>query len=390
MPYSWKWLCIGLAYMLVLLVTTKAVKFDREGYVIFCPCMGRFGNQIDQLLGVMHFTRALGRTLVLPNFIEYPYPNTVMKPFESIFQITEIRKYLNVVRMVDFTKDIMYTLWPKENRTVLCWSPRTSIYNKSAPVGCHAKEGNPFGPYWDKIGISFTKDAYFGDLLGGYDLTVRGSKAAWIERFPPSEFPVLAFASPPADFPSRRSTWDLQRYLKWNSRIMDRTNQFIKKELRQPFVGIHLRNDKDWAHVCEHLPFHSKHQPLFASKQCDTEENYDGVLTKAICSPSKETIVEQVVEMVRMTGAGSVFVASDKDHMIEDLNEALKAYKVKTHRLNPDDPLLSLAILAKADHFIGNCVSTFSHFVRRERDTKNPRGSTSYFGIPRHIRRIEL
>ncbi|KAK6053630.1 hypothetical protein COOONC_08865 [Cooperia oncophora] len=52
-------------------------QIDPNGYVVFCPCMGRFGNQVDQLLGVMQFTKYLDRTLVLPNFIEYPYPDTV-------------------------------------------------------------------------------------------------------------------------------------------------------------------------------------------------------------------------------------------------------------------------------------------------------------------------
>ncbi|KAK6020300.1 hypothetical protein OSTOST_14049 [Ostertagia ostertagi] len=76
--------------------------------------------------------------------------------------------------------------------------------------------------------------------------------------------------------------------------------------------------------------------------------------------------------------------------MIETLNEALNAYEVKAHRLNPDDALVSLAILGQSDHFIGNCVSTFSHIVRRERNVSKPPKPTSYFGIKGQERRIEL
>ncbi|KIH49817.1 hypothetical protein ANCDUO_20107 [Ancylostoma duodenale] len=94
--------------------------------------------------------------------------------------------------------------------------------------------------------------------------------------------------------------------------------------------------------------------------------------------------------MVGKMGARSVFVASDKDHMIEALNEALQPYDAKVHRLNPDDPLVSLAILGKADHFIGNCVSTFSHIVKRERDARKQPMPTTYFGIRDRSKRIEL
>ncbi|VDO90277.1 unnamed protein product [Heligmosomoides polygyrus] len=342
---------------------------------------GRFGNQVDQLLGVMQFARNLDRTLVLPNFIEYEYPKTTMVPFESIFEVSYMKKYVKVIRMSIGPVGVWmkqsaksrpslcptkHGWMPPHRRSdkdclALCWSPRKSLYDESAPVGCQAKEGNPFGPYWDKIGVSFAHDAYFGDLPGGYDLTKPGSKAAWLER-----------------------------YLKWTSRIMEKALQFIKQELPRPFIGIHLRNHNDWDRVCDHVPSKSSTQPLFASMQCDGEEFYDGQLTKEICSPSASTVVEQVVDMVGRIGARSVFVASDKDHMIETINEALRPYEVKAHRLNPDDALVSLAILGQADHFIGNCVSTFSHLVKRERTNSKPSRPTSYFGIRGQRRQMEL
>ena len=51
---------------------TAAIAVDENGYVVFCPCMGRFGNQVETFLGTLEFTRQLNRTLVLAPFLDYP------------------------------------------------------------------------------------------------------------------------------------------------------------------------------------------------------------------------------------------------------------------------------------------------------------------------------
>uniref|UniRef100_A0A8R1HI52 GDP-fucose protein O-fucosyltransferase 1 n=2 Tax=Caenorhabditis japonica TaxID=281687 RepID=A0A8R1HI52_CAEJA len=313
-----------------------------------------------------------------------------MLPFELLFQVASVKKYTRVVTMHEFTKKIMHTVWPQEKRKAFCWTPRKAIYDNNAEAGCHAKEGNPFGPYWDNVGVNFVGDEFFGDIPGGFDTNQLGSRKRWLEKFSVEEYPVLAFSSAPSAFPSRAKVWNIQKYLRWSSRITEQAKKFISENLQRPFVAVHLRNDGDWARVCEHIDS-ERNKPLFASEQCLGEGHHLGKLTAEMCLPTKQQILDQIVEQVGLIGAKSVFVASDKDHMIDEINEALMPYEIEARRQTPDDLYTSLAIMGRADRFLGNCVSTFSHIVKRERDHSSQIAKPSaFFGVHVAKKHIEL
>ena len=93
-----------------------------------------------------------------------------------------------------------------------------------------------------------------------------------------------------------------------------------------------------------------------------------------MCLPSEEVIVKQLRRAISNHGAKTVFVASDHDHMTKTLahkyfkRSDVAFLKAEAGHAGDSDPHLDLYVLSRANFFIGNCVSSFSSFVKRQRD----------------------
>ncbi|XP_001602191.2 GDP-fucose protein O-fucosyltransferase 1 [Nasonia vitripennis] len=347
--------------------------FDISGYIAYCPCMGRFGNQADHFLGALGFAKALNRTLVLPPWVEYRTGEikSIQVPFDTYFNVSEIQKCHRAILMADFMRDITPIHWPPSERISFCYAARGQTES------CNAKDGNPFGPFWDTFNVDFVDSEFYGPLH--YDVHHTDMAFQWRQKYTSAKWPVLAFTGAPASFPVQLENKKLQKCLVWNDDMNARAKAFIKTTLpRGAFVGLHLRNGVDWVRACE---FISTSPNLFAAPQCLGYRNERGKATKTMCLPSFEVIVRHLKRVIRNgKDIKSVFVASDNNYMIPELTKALERMDIKVFKQEENSPHLDLAILGRANYFIGNCISSFSAFVAREREVK---GYPTYFwGFP--------
>ncbi|KAI5737591.1 hypothetical protein M8J76_014931 [Diaphorina citri] len=345
--------------------------------------MGRFGNQADNFLGALALAKGINRTLVLPPWVEYRYgePKSIQVLFDTYFQVEPLQEYHRVMTMEKFMQDIAPHIWPPHKRIAFCYMARGSTNESS----CNAKEGNPFGPFWDTYGIDFVGSEFYGPLH--YDVHHSDIAEHWKMRYPSDDWPVIAFTGAPGSFPVQDENRVLQKYLVWTEKIANQAKTFIKNKLPAgAYIGIHLRNGIDWVRACEHV---NMSPLLFAAPQCLGYRNEYGVATEELCFPSVETVVRQLKRVVREHGQIKyIFVATDNNNLNEPLKEAFKRTEI---RIVPSDqsPHVDLAILSQANHFIGNCISSFTAFVKRHRDVKGLPSSFWAFPIKKTAQKVK-
>lgn len=273
--------------------------------------------------------------------------------------------------MERFMEHLADKVWPHDERRSFCYMERKSLSGSTAK-DCHAKEGNPFGPFWDEFQIDFVGSEFFGPL--NYDALHSANMIdKWHAKYPPLDWPVLAFTGAPASFPVQAENVELQKHLVWTARLQSIASDWVKANLpKGAYIGIHLRNGIDWTRACEHI---ASSPNLFAAAQCLGYRNENGGATMNMCMPTKDIVVKQIRRQIKLfnerhpsNGIKSIFVASDSDHMITELNNALQRQKIQAYCTNEKNPHLDLVILEKSNLFIGNCISSFTAFVKRARD----------------------
>ncbi len=355
-------LCTSVSLPALISADLDRPKFtwDPNGYLYFRLSMGRFGNQAEQLLGSMDFVKKLNRTMVLPKF----KINQQDFRFDQVFKREKFEEFLKVIDPEDFLYKLAPIRWPLRDRVIV------SIYafNPLSP-------DSRFTQLWEEIGVgNFSKDKL---VQVGFPWN---ESDKWEERFPPKQVPVLALRDAPAEFPVLSEHRHLQKYLEFNEGISKFGDKYIQENFPgERFLGLHLRNGHDWEGTCNsYLTWDYPSRPtIFASPQCT--EGTDKNVTMALCFPTEKEIVTQVKKVVNEMKVKVIFVATDKSPLINQLEGALKKLEVRVFHMDPELPLHDLYVLTQADHFIGNCVSSFTAFVKRHRDIQGRK--TSFWGL---------
>lgn len=362
---------VVLVCVLLLLVSgeeSAAPSWDSNGYILYCPCMGRFGNQAAHFLGSLAFAKALNRTLAVPPWRSYQRQQNV--PFSDFFELEPVRAYHRILPLHDFMAEFAPTYWPPGNRTGYCYGPSPHSDHQE---DCSMKQGNPFGPFWDEFSVEFDNSVF---TRLSYQIAHSSILKMWHEKYPASLHPILAFKGAPASFPVLPEHRSLQRSMVWNQRMERQAADYINNTFGEatPFIGIHLRMGSDWKHACENAV---GREQFMEAVQC-LEGLPRAKITQDLCLPPVDFVVRHLVALTRRHRIYTVFVASDVAGEKHELQQKLGT-RITTYYLSPAHPQLDLMLLAKADHFVGNCVSSFTAFVKRERDLKGK--PSDFFGL---------
>ena len=336
--------------------------------------MGRFGNQAEQLLGSLHFAKHLNRTLVIPPFIVYNYQQSEPTFLEAsqIIDLEYLKEYHSIVPLEQFMKEDAPKIWQRKD--IFCFTGRGGS-------DCNAFDGSPFGPFWRKaVGI----DAFDSSIFHSPLMTHVSQSKNWMEKYPASKYPVIAFIGAPSSFPVHEDALPVHKYIRLHQAAISKGYSYRRKIIKEPYIGVHIRHGVDWERACK-LLIERPLGTLFSSAQCSQGRHV--TIPYISCLQTVDVLADEINSSIAQTGIETVYIASDRD----DLGVWIKLYeklsfshnqvtlitptlvlpKGRAGKHTQADFVEDLFILIDADHFIGNCISSFTAFVSRTRANYN-------------------
>lgn len=366
------------------------------GFLIFALAMGRYGNQMEHLLGALAEARrrAPNRIVVLPSFIVWRYGRgrrNAHIPVEAVFDLDTLRRdfHPNIVSYEEFQS---IARWNSQNdATIYC----NSAHKTMDHFKCTPDVGQ--GTYWYALGIEFSKEYYFHNTV--FSLSSK-------------DHPVIIVSNAlSAPFPMRPQDRYVAKYLKWTDRMEERRQTFLAENGTSEddiVVATHLRAGSDWVKACEHAVGRDTYM---ASPQCLEEMRRHDIdkLSLGLCLPTVDvgsvasdlqTAAEQVTKRSKKKGGRVVlFVATDiqrlgrkiwSEHNLGDTYDLLinsteladaNTDSDGVDALMGDPSLLDLIVITHADYLLGNCVSSFTSFAARIRKEQGIGLGTEFFGL---------
>ena len=142
-----------LLWLLGLL--SEGVDSSTVSDLIFCPSMGRYGNQLDHYLSMIHFSRVVDRRLILPPLIVYAGSEIQLVPFGSVFNLERLAELINIASPAEYDMTQIDAIFCLE-RWMTPDSPFKCQNCEDKQIGC-ALNGSPSVPFWAQLNVTFVE-----------------------------------------------------------------------------------------------------------------------------------------------------------------------------------------------------------------------------------------
>eukprot|EP00049_Salpingoeca_infusionum_P025439 m.19284 g.19284 ORF g.19284 m.19284 type:complete len:752 (+) comp8009_c0_seq2:76-2331(+) len=339
---------------------------QQASYLVYCPAVGRLGNQVDHLLGALHLASQSGRTLIVPDFVNHKAHSSDLS-LGHLFDVDWLLHKRDVIPLSQFQA---------EGRTLsevplVCNTPNT-------PDVCQR--------FWNRHGVTFGKVIFGPEDEGhGHGLT------KWLSLV--SHHSVLAFCTSPLSFPAPIASWTHQVALRFSYTVEKTVRKAVSNRFNTPcndlseITTMHFRTGSEWITSCRFDASDILQQQgrFMASDQC-TYSDIDQACFQNVAD---------IIRAIETAPTQCIYIATDCPECAQHA-AALYAQQTgpktvaRTVIVGGEDIAVDLGMMALSAHFIANCFSTLSALAIRHRllfpldyqHTNNARGFSFFAANP--------